>query len=243
MRFRSCLLLMFLLVVPVIAVNAAMDTADEIVKEIDKHRLLFDNFEMMVRIDSYKNKNFENTTIIKGRIYNEKNAILTFLEPVKMRERKIEIKDNDVWLIMPNVKNPVRLSPSQRLVGGISYSDIIATSYYELYTAKLVGEESIAGINADGTDAAKTFNCYKLELNLKSKGNTYSKIVIWADKQTLSPIKADFYSLSGKKMTTAHYLESKKLYGKFVITKLILFNHLSSEQYCVIEYSDIKLFQ
>jgi outer membrane lipoprotein-sorting protein len=214
-------------------------TADEMVRKMDEHRLISSNFEMTIHVESYTNSQLGSSTVMKGYIDDGKMTLLTFLEPLNMKGRKIVLKDNDMWLIIPNVKNPIRITASQRLMAGISYGDVVGVSYAEGYTAKLNGEESIVGMNSDGNKSDPN-QCFILELSAKDLGTKYNKIIIWVAEQNFLPIKADFFALSGKKMMTAYYTAAKEWNGKIILTKMFLFDQINITKHFSMEYSDIK---
>jgi hypothetical protein len=176
---------------------------------------------------------------MKGYVNNKKMALLTFLEPTNMQGRKIIIKDNDMWIVIPKVKNPIRVSASQRLMGGISYGDIARVNYAEGYSAKLGGEETVTGMNSDGTKS-EAVKCMILELSARNKKKNYNKIIIWAKEQDFLPVKADFFALSGKKMTTVYYTAPKEWDGRIILTKMYLFDQINKTKYFSMEYFDIK---
>lgn len=239
MKAFNYLIITFLLLVLVVSANGYSPTADEVVRRIDDHRLISSSFEMTIRVESYLNNHFEGLTVMKGYVNDGKMTMLNFLEPLNMKGRKIIIKDNDLWIVFPNVKNPVRITPSQRLMGGISYGDVAGVSYAEDYTAKLNGEESMVGMNSDG-DKSDPVNCYILELTAKTMKTNYHKIIIWVDEQDFLPVKADFFALSGKKMTTAYYTAAKEWDGKTIITKMFLFDLINTKKHFSMEYFDLK---
>jgi hypothetical protein len=225
-----------------ISANGYSLTADEIVRKMDDHRLINNNFEMTIRVESYLKNHLEGSTVMHGYVNNGKMTMLTFQEPLNMKDRKILIKDNDMWIIIPKVKNPIRITPSQRLMGGMSYGDVARVSYAEDYTAKLNGEESIVGVNSDGNKSDPN-NCLILELSAKDMRTNYHKIITWVDEQSFLPVKADFFALSGKKMTTVYYTAAKEWDGKIIITKMFLFDQINTTKHFSVEYFDIKVTQ
>jgi outer membrane lipoprotein-sorting protein len=238
-RYITTIALLFLLGV---SANGSSLTADEMVRKMDEHRLFSNNFEMTIRVASYFHNQLNNSTVMKGYVMNGKMTSLTFLEPPNMKGRKILIKDNDVWLIVPNVKKPIRITASQRLMAGISYSDIAEVSYTEGYVARLSGEESIVGMDSEG-NKLDTTQCFILELAAKDMATKYSKIIIWAEEQNYLPVKADFFALSGKKMTTVYYTAPREWAGKIILTKMFLFDQINISKHFSMEYSDIKATQ
>lgn len=214
--------------------------AEEILRIVDNHRLVSDSFEMTIRVDNYINDQYEGSTIMNGCVGKGKLETLVFLEPSNMEGRKMVIDGENIKLIIPNVKNPVRITPSQRLVGGISYGDVAAIGYGDLYTPKLIGEEQVIGMNSDGTKTDE-IQCYTLELLAKGRVSNYHKILLWVEKQNYLPVKGDFYALSGKKMTTVYYTAPKEWDGTNIITKMFLFDQINTSKHFIMEYSNYKV--
>lgn len=220
--------------------NAKPLLADEVLRKVDGHRLISSSFEMTIRLNTYAKDKLKETTVMKGHINNGKMFMITFLEPKKMEGRKIMIEGNDILLVIPKVKNPIRISPAQRLVGGISYNDVAAVSYVDDYTAEFGGEETIPGVDVNGEEL-RSNQCLVLELTAKETGTSYNKVKLWVEKRSYLPVKAEFFALSGKKMTTVYYLEPKKVNGKVIITKMLFFDHISSNKRYLMEYEDFKV--
>ncbi len=217
-------------------------TADEIIQKIDSQRLISNDFEMTIRVESYKNDRFQDSTVMKGYVKEGKMTMITYLEPASMIGRKILIHDNDIWIVVPNTKNPIRITASQRLMGGVSYGDVARVSYAEDYNAEPKGEDSIAGMNPDGSKS-NAKKCFFLELSAKDRGANYNKIKMWVDEDIFLPVKADFYALSGKKMTTAYYTAPKEWEGKTFITKIFLYDQIITSKHSSMEYIEMKLTQ
>jgi hypothetical protein len=241
MKVSNYLTIIVLVLVLGLSVHGYSLTADDILRKMDDHLLIRNNFEMTIRVESFINNHYENSTVMKGYVNNGKMTALAFLEPSNMKGRKIAIKDNDMWFIVPNVKKPIRITASQRLMGGISYGDIAGVSYAEGYNAKLNGEESVAGMNSNGTksDVSK---CLVLELSAKETGmgTQYHKINVWVEQQDFLPVKADFFARSGKKMMTVYYTAPNEWQGKIILTKMFLFDQINTNKYFSMEYFDIK---
>ena len=145
-----------------------------------------------------------------------------------------------MWIIIPKTKNPIKISASQRLMGGISYSDIARVSYSDGYQPKLIEETTIEGKTPDGKKSEPK-NCYLLELTAKEPGASYQKINMWVEKESYLPIKADFYSLSGKKMLTSYFTLPQDWNGKTVITKIFLYDQVITSKFSIMEYSNMQM--
>lgn len=215
-------------------------TAEEIVSNLDNQSLITNDFEMTIRVDGYKNGQFEDSAVMEGYVTNCKMYLITYISPPRMKGLKILIHDNDIWISVPNTKNPIKITAAQRLMGGISFGDIARISYGLDYSAVLKGEdELIKSLDAGGNPAGDV-KCYNLEFTAREEGSSYNKIIMWADEESFLPVKADFYALSGKKMTTVYYTAPKIWAGRNVITKMFLFDQVFTNKYSTMEYLDIK---
>ncbi len=214
-------------------------TADEIVQKIDACATNKSSFEITIRVDSYKNDAFEDYTIMKGFVTNGKMTSIEFQEPESMNGRKLIIHDDDIWIVVPNTKNPIRITAAQRMMGGVSYADIVRLYYAENYQARLKGEETISGINPDGNKSPEK-NCYILELSSKDRYANYSTVNLWVDEDNFLPVKSDFFARSGKKMTTAYYSSPREWEGGTVLTKIFLYDQVITSKHYIIEYLDMN---
>lgn len=223
-----------------VTVSGSGPIAEEIIQKVDAHNFIANNFDMTIRVETYNKNRLQSPTVMKGYVNNGEMTSLTFLEPANMKDRKIVMKDNDMWIIIPKVKNPIHVTPSQRLVGGMTYGDVAKVKYANDYNVKINGEEQITGLNSDGTNSTIQ-NCRILELTAKEMKQSYQKITLWVEQQDFLPVKADFYALSGKKMMAVYYTAPKQLNGKMIITKLFLFDQINVSKHFSVEYSDIKV--
>jgi len=214
-------------------------SAVEIISNLEANRIVDSDFEMIIRFENYKNNKLEDVSIMKAEVEKGKLTSLTYIEPKNMKDKKIIFKNNEIWIIVPNTKNPIPISPSQRLVGGISFDDISRLSYSEDYTPVLKGIDSTEGKDTSGNTIIVS-NCYYLELKAKKEGLNYNKIHIWIDPNDFTPVKTDCFSLSGKKMMTAYYTSKKEYFGKITVTKIFLYDRINTFRYATMEYFDLK---
>ncbi len=208
-------------------------------KRVEEHLIVDINFEMTITIENYKNNKIEETIIMKGIIENGKITSLTYIKPDNMKNKKIIIKGNEMWIVIPNTKNPIPISPSQKLMGGISFGDITSINYYGDYNPRLIDIQSTDGKNSEGKTEIIS-NCYYLELNAKRTGSSYQKINMWVDPIDFIPVKSEFFSLSGKKMLRAYYSSKEEWNGKLTFTEIYLFDLINTSRYSKVKYSNFK---
>ena len=122
------------------------------------------------------------------------SSVAETLEPARSKGGKLLQVERNMWLSRPGLSKPIPISPRQRMSGQASNGDIAATNYAGDYDAQLDGEESI-----------DNDPCYVLNLTAKTKRTTYDRIRYWVSQKQRTAVKAEFYSLSGKLIKTAHF--------------------------------------
>jgi hypothetical protein len=140
------------------------------------------------------------------------------------------MKQRDLWVFLPRVSQPVRLSLAQRFVGQVSNGDLARANFVGDYTAKLAGTETV------GNDSL-----FVLELTAVDRSVTYQRVRYWVRQGNYWPYKAEFYSLSGRLLKTCRYEAFRRLGGAMRPTKLVMVNAINPGEESTLEYSDMKL--
>lgn len=122
------------------------------------------------------------------------SSLAETLEPVRFKGSKLLQVARGMWLTRPGLAKPVPISPRQRMSGQAANGDIAATNYAGDYDALLEGNESLEGEP-----------CHVLNLSAKHKRTTYDRIRYWVSVSRSVGLKAEFYSVSGKLLKTAHF--------------------------------------
>jgi hypothetical protein len=125
----------------------------------------------------------------------DESSVAETLEPVRFKGSRILQVERNMWLTRPGLSKPIPISPRQRMSGQASNGDIAATNYAGDYDAQMKETESM-----DGEP------CYVLDLTAKHKRATYDKIRYWVSAKRMVGLKAEFYSVSGKLLKTAHFI-------------------------------------
>ncbi|MDD2914195.1 MAG: outer membrane lipoprotein-sorting protein [Gallionella sp.] len=121
-------------------------------------------------------------------------SVAETLEPVRFKGSKLLQVGRNMWLTRPGLSKPIPISPRQRMSGQASNGDIAATNYAGDYEAQPAGEELVDG------EA-----CHVLGLTAKHKRATYDRVRYWVSVKREVGVKAEFYSLSGKLLKSAHF--------------------------------------
>ncbi|MCD6190935.1 MAG: outer membrane lipoprotein-sorting protein [Sulfurimonas sp.] len=130
-----------------------------------------------------------------------------FLEPDSEKGRATLRLGDNMWLYIPNVGRPLRITSMQSVVGGVfNNADIMRLDFSTEYS--VVKEE-------DKGDS--------LLLELKAKNDTvsYDKLLMQVNKKTLSPIQIECYT-STKMLIKTLYYKKPKDFGDGIIRPSIV---------------------
>jgi hypothetical protein len=180
-----------------------------------------------------KSSNTEQTRDLTVKAAN-RDSLVEFSAPAKVKGQKMLTVGRNMWFVQPGLQKPVPISPRQRLMGEASNGDIAATDYAGDYTPALTGQEVVEGEN-----------CYILDLRANNKAATYDRIVYWISKSRLVGVKADFYTVSGKKMKTAllQYHNEIQYQGRNIafISRMVILDALNPASVTTMDYNDIRV--
>jgi hypothetical protein len=225
-----------LLVAP--AVPMAQDTAlpesdalaKAIVEKADLVRFPAEPFEVMVSVTSTGAEGQADERRYRVLTKGHENSLVLVTEPASERGQILLMKSRDLWVFLPNVSQPVRLSLAQRLTGQVANGDLARANFSGDYTAKLLRTESI------GDDPY-----YVLELTAVDHSVTYHRVLYWVRQANYRPYKAEFFSLSDRLLKTCLYQNYKPMAGKERPTRLVMENALLKDEVSVLEYSTLRL--
>lgn len=204
--------------------------AAEILEKSDRIRFPSESFEVEVAVTSFSDGKQTDARLFKVLSKGNDNTIVQVLEPASERGQAMLMRGRDLWIFLPAVSQPVRLSLSQRLTGQVANGDIARANFSGDYTPSLLPAETI-----DGQEH------HVLELKAVDRGVTYSRVLLWVRKSNFHPHRAEFYSVSGRLLKTCRYEEFRPLGGRVRPTRLVLRDALREGEESVMEYSGMKL--
>jgi outer membrane lipoprotein-sorting protein len=204
--------------------------AAQVLEKADQIRFPAESFEVDVAVTSFSEGKQTDARLFKVLSRGNENTIVQVLEPASERGQAMLLRGRDLWIFIPTVSQPVRLSLSQRLTGQVANGDIARANFSGDYTPSILRMEPI-----DGQEH------YVLELKATDRGVTYSRVLYWVRKSNFHPHKAEFYSVSGRLLKTCRYENFKTLGGRVRPTRLVLRDALREGEESVMEYSAMKL--
>jgi outer membrane lipoprotein-sorting protein len=203
--------------------------ARAIVQKADEARFPTQGFEVGVLIRNFEGKEATEAREYKVLSKGNDNTIVMTLQPAAERGQILLMKGRDLWLFLPEVSQPVRLSLAQRLTGLVANGDIARANFTGDYTPRLLGIERTGDQEY-----------YVLDLTAVDRTVTYQRVKYWVHKSTYFPVKAEFYSLSDRLLKTCTYDNVRQLGGRLRPARLVMMDALRSESRSEMDYMDMK---
>lgn len=203
--------------------------AQDIVRRADAVRFPEDSFQVLVRVESVSAGKPLEPRVYRIFSKGNENTIVQTLEPAVERGQNMLMRGRDLWIFLPSVSQPVRLSLSQRLTGQVANGDLARANFAGDYTATLTGSETIAGTAY-----------HVLELVAAQRGVTYPKVIYRVRKSDHRPYDARFFSVSGRLLKTCTWEEFGRLGDRVRPMKLVMTDALKPDDVSVMRYSDLQ---
>ncbi len=186
-------LLSFLLAFPALALDGI-----EILKRVDRN-LEPESSESLRKLINVepdgRKKEFVLYTVRKGR----DQVVGLFLAPESDKGRATLRQGDNMWLYIPEVGKPMRITSMQSVTGGVfNNADILRIDYTAEYNVEALAEEK---------------GLHLLTLKAKTGEIAYDKLKMWVDKKTLLPVTIECYAASGMLIKTLHFKDIKDFGG------------------------------
>ncbi len=172
------------------AVSPAVDAKAEVLKKVDRalNPESYVSYKKIINIDTKGTR--KEFVMYVGKLGHDK-VLGSFLAPKsELGRATLRIGDN-MWLYIPNVRKPVRITSLQSVTGGLfNNSDIMSLDYSSEYDCVNLQEDN---------------GKHRLELKAKNGSVAYEKLIIVADQQSNIPETIECYTASGMLVKTLHF--------------------------------------
>lgn len=189
-------ILFSILALPALALDGA-----ELLERVDRNLapLSYEMYRKLINIEpDGRKREFVLFTVKKDR---DKMAAL-FISPPSERGRSTLRLGENMWLYIPGVGRPVRITSLQSVVGGVfNNSDIMQVDYHQEYDVSRIEDQG---------------ETYLLHLKAKTKTVAYDQLNMWVDKQTVVPTKIACLTEASMLIKTLHFKEIKDFGGGIV---------------------------
>jgi len=168
--------------------------ANEILKKVDENLMpvSFESYRKLINEEpDGSKKEFIFFTVKKGK---DKMAML-YISPASEKGRATLRLGDNMWLYIPNVGKPIRITSLQSVVGGIfNNADIMRLDYSVEYDAAIMEQNQSE---------------YILDLKAKTQTVAYDKLKMWVDKKNAMVTKVECYAASGTLIKTLEFKDIK----------------------------------
>jgi outer membrane lipoprotein-sorting protein len=200
---RTLIALAFILL---FALPAQALDGEALLRQIDRNLNpeSYESYRKLINIEpDGRTKEYVLFSVKKG---TDKVAAL-FVSPASEKGRSTLRLGDNMWLYIPGVGKPIRITSLQSVVGGVfNNSDILQLDYAAEYTVEKMEE---AGAE------------YLLRLKAKTKTVAYDRIRLWADRKKLLPTRIECLTEADMLIKTIHFKEIKDFGGGIVRPSVI----------------------
>jgi outer membrane lipoprotein-sorting protein len=199
---------------------------------VDATRNAFDEAIISARatqvVDGKESGSADFDVYVKGR---DKGLIV--FRGGKNSGRKVLTSGDRMWLLVPGSRNPVPITPNQRLLGGASFGDVARLRFSEDYDARETGE----------TETAAGRSCRVLELTARTPKGLYPRVLLSVDEREKLPCRVRFFLASGKEARDVTFTKFRRQAGKTVVAEMEVRELLGAASRAVtrLEYRDYRI--
>ena len=196
-----CCILVLMIALPAYAIDGTA-----LLKQVDRNLNpeTYESYRKLINIEpDGRKKEYTLFSVKKGV---DKVASL-FLAPASEKGRSTLRLGDNMWLYIPNVGKPIRITSLQSVVGGVfNNADILQLDYAAEYDVEKVEEKG---------------GEYLLYLKAKTKTVAYDRLKIWADKGKKLPTKIECLTEANMLIKTIYFKDVKDFGGGIVRPSVI----------------------
>jgi outer membrane lipoprotein-sorting protein len=218
-----------LLAASLLLAAATAPDAATIVRRADR-AVLGDTAAYTLRMTVVRPGKSDRVVEMRGFKKGDDQGLVRYTAPPKERGTAYLRSADNTWLFLPSAAKVVRVGAKQNFGGGdFSNGDIFRLSLIKDYDPTLLGEE-----------AQNDTPCYKVELKAKNRSVAYDRVLYWVRTDgTFFPVRAEYYTISGKRLKWLTVSGVGKLGGRLRPTSLTMENALEAGARTELRFLDI----
>ncbi len=176
---------------------AAMD-GTQILQKVDRN-LEPESYESYRQLTDIQPDGSKKVSVLYTMKKGRDKVVALFLAPASDKGRVTLRLGDNMWLYMPDVGRPIRITSLQSVTGSVfNNADILRIDYTAEYNVEAMEEQSDA---------------YVLSLKAKTGEVAYDKLKMWVDKKALLPVTIECYAASGLLLKTLRFKDVKDFGG------------------------------
>lgn len=192
-------------------ITGAQPSATEILQKAVAAQFL-ENF--IATVEMVGTKPGQPDTTIKMKIFKKGSdkGLIEVLAPPEMKGQKILRVGDTAKILFPDICKLVPITQNTQIFGTtFSATDVLRVDLVKDYNATLIGMEKLGDKEA-----------YKLDLKSKDETVPFDRVLYWVEVKTFLPLRAEYFTLSGKLLRTLIYSEPKTLGGAVRQSKMVI---------------------
>jgi hypothetical protein len=218
---------------------AFCETAEQIVEGADKLRNPDRPFRVTATLVEYKagTPTDKNVYAVYSKIEpatKQFRVVMLYIDPPRDAGKIILLNGSNLWFYDPASKDSIRMSTQQRLIGQAAAGDVLSENLAVDYTPTLLGTEQIDDANHSRR------NCWHLDLKAATDAATYNRVEYWVEQSTDNPIKAKFYSDSGRLLKILYYRNFATVTGAVRPTGAVIIDAVDSSLVTTADFGDLR---
>jgi outer membrane lipoprotein-sorting protein len=157
-------------------------------------------------------------------------SLMTMTDPARERGKQILMNGDNLWLYIPDVSRPVKLTKRDRFMGStFSNDDVMSSTLADKYNASILSRRM-----DNGHEYAT------LDLEAKSRDVSYAKLVAVVDSATAIPDTITYYGLAGEPIKYMVTGEVKHLAGRMRPTLMTMYDNLEQGAYTAVNVLSLE---
>jgi len=218
---------------------SAIPEARDVLAAVDRIRNPSDSFRFVNSLVEYRHGVEDDRLSLQVYSKLDPNTaqyrnLARYEKPPRDAGKMFLMNGNVMWFYDPAASAKIRISPQQRLIGQASNGDVLSVNLAKDFQAEMIGEEAVT----DGD--RKRRQTWHLNLTAASAGAIYARVEYWVEVDTNYPVKARFYSDSGRKLKVAYYLDYKPQLGGIRPTEVIIVDEVDASLVTRMTFSDYE---
>lgn len=209
--------------------GGAQEAPNRLLEAVDRVRTPEGAFVTQVTISTREPTKPEQVHGYEVYAQGARQTLVRFTSPASERGKSLLMLDQDLWMYLPTVGQPIRIPLAQRLVGNVAHGDIARLNFAGDYEDTLLDSEVVEGQE-----------CYLLHLTARTKTLTYGTIRLWVAKATAHPLQAEFFTLAGQLLKRGRYTQYALVAGRLRPTQLVLVDQVRTGLVSTLEYRDMQ---
>lgn len=202
---------------------AHAESPDALLRRADAWRLESAQMKVETRIEVLKNAEPDKDRLYSVYLRPNRQSLVLMRSPAE-KGQKVLMKGDDFWMILPSSQRPIRITPTQKLIGDAAAGDIATLAWSDDYD-----------IATSASERCGEGACEHLSLKAKRPSTTYARIELWVATKSAQPLKAELYVVSDRLAKRASF-EAGRVDGRAAVVTMTIDDAIVTNRRTVLHY-------